>query len=214
MESTVGSILKESRESRGLTVESLARRAAVVEDYVRAFEEGRYGAFPARVYALGHLRRLIFHLGISDAIHVQEMFDREWNMRSMIKDTARAGRAGSRGRMRFVVTPAVITSVAAFGLIVFFAGLIGVQLDGFVGKPSLEIASPSEGMRIDRPYIIVEGRGERESQLTVNGREIIMDESGYFREYIELLQGLNTLTFYLQNRFGALTEDVRHVVVE
>ena len=100
------------------------------------------------------------------------------------------------------------------GLCLFFIAFFAVRLAGFVGAPPLEIVSPPDGVLLHKPYVVVSGRGERESRLTLNGREITMDEAGNFDEEMELLTGVNTLEFYLENRFGAVTREVRDVVVE
>jgi transcriptional regulator with XRE-family HTH domain len=212
MEFSLGTILKNHRESKGWSLDHVARHAKIASHYVQALEEGRLSAFPAKIYALGHLRRLCFYLNIKDAGDMEKVFEREWDKRV---GTAGYG-ANSRGGIgkKLSVTPGFTIGLVLGVIVLFFAGLFGMQLDSFIGRPSLDIHSPTEGALVFQPFIKIEGKGERESQLTVNGREITLSESGAFREYIELVPGVNVLHFYLENRFGKLTEKVRHVVVK
>ena len=212
MEPSVGAILKQSREARGLSVDEVARHAKIFSSYVFALEAGRYHAFPAKVYALGHLRRLAFYLGIENMAAVETAFEREWTLRVHPGAYGVSGRATKR--MRLAMTPGLVAGVGLGAVVLFFAVFFGVQLVGFVGEPALEIVSPVQGAVVSQPFILIEGKGERESQLTVNGREIILDESGNFREHLELLPGLNILEFYLENRFGRMSGEVRRVVVQ
>ncbi len=112
------------------------------------------------------------------------------------------------------ITPRRLLSVFGGILLLFFAWFLVSGLIGFTAAPSLRIEEPTREATTDKPMITVRGTTEKESQLTVNGREITMDEHGAFNQDIELIPGLNMLHFLAQNRFGKITEETRYVVVE
>jgi hypothetical protein len=59
----------------------------------------------------------------------------------------------------------------------------------------------------------VAGSTEKESSLTVNGRELTLDERGGFNESIELPPGSVSLHFTSRNRFGKTQTVVRNIFV-
>ena len=73
---------------------------------------------------------------------------------------------------------------------------------------------PQDRAALREPMVRVEGRTERESKLTVNGREITINEQGDFGERIELQPGATALIFISENRFGKMSQVTRHVIVE
>jgi hypothetical protein len=87
------------------------------------------------------------------------------------------------------------------------------QLIGFTAAPRLYIDEPQTQTITDIPIVRVKGITEKESQLTVNGREITMNGDGAFDEEIELASGVNVLHFFVKNRFGKSSEATKYVVV-
>jgi len=53
---TPGSLLRQARESAGLTCESVAEQLNLLPPLVTALEEDRYDQFPGEIFAKGHLR--------------------------------------------------------------------------------------------------------------------------------------------------------------
>ena len=62
---TLSECLRAWRNSAELSVEQVAAELNVRSQIFLALEEGDYGIFPARVYALGYLKRVIEHFSIA-----------------------------------------------------------------------------------------------------------------------------------------------------
>ena len=199
------------RESTKLSVHDVATQLAMNPRMLTAFEEGDYSVFPAYVYAAGYLKRMVDHFGISERDALMLALKTEWQEK---RGGAVSAAIPTSHRQRWYVTPRRLFSSLGAVVLLFFAWILVSQLVGFTAAPSLSIEEPRRDVVIQTPITRVRGVTEKESQLTVNGREITMNEKGVFDSEIELVPGLNTLYFLAQNRFGKIIEETRYVVVK
>ncbi len=65
--SGVGAVLRETRESRGVDLDGVARALRIRQPYLRAIEEGRYQDLPGAAYAHGFVRSYAEFLGLDSA---------------------------------------------------------------------------------------------------------------------------------------------------
>ncbi len=201
------------RTSTGLSVEEVAAQLSVRPQVVEAFEQGDYRIFPARVYASGNLKRITDHFSIPRADVLADILRAEWEEKGSAQRLF--VRAFPRRRSnRFFVTPRrLMGAVGSVGLL-FFGWFLIVQIMGFTGAPVLAIIEPRLDAQQEIPIVRIAGTTEKESQLTVNGRDIKMNEKGEFNEIIELPYGISALHFLVQNRFGKITQETRYVVIK
>ncbi len=213
---SLGALLRTIRERRGMSVDELAREVHIAVGYVHALEEEDYHVFPAKVYAEGFLKR-VTHVLIPEAAEqclavLRERWDQEMGTGVSAVVTTSPPRASHRPF--FAITPRRIM----FGIAgIFFVGVtvfLGTRLVSFLSPPQISLESPREAETVSVPLIRVKGHVNQEGRLTVNNREVRMDESGNFNEDVEVGAGANTLAFVAENKFGRRAEVVRHVVVK
>ncbi len=212
-EDALGQRMSAMREELGLSVEALARMIAASPKYIRALESGDYALFGAKVYALGVLKKMLAVMDTEDQHDLIRTLNNEWN-RHLPGGGQREERERIEGARTFYMTPTragIILAAAALVLFVFFAGS---RIIRFSAPPLLAVDEPRDTTAVGEPTISVKGRTEKESKLTVNGRELIIDSQGNFRETLQLQSGLNRLNFLSENRFGKQSEITRYVVVE
>lgn len=200
------------RRSAGITVEQIAAELNMRPQIIRAFEADDMSVFSARVYAVGYLRHMTGHFAIPDGDKLVDALRREWEDK---RENVRAPvslRAMNKWR-KWYVTPRRLFGMIGICALLFFLWLLGTQLIGFTSAPRLSIKEPAANKVVDAPIIRLQGSTDKESQLTVNGREITMNEHGDFDQEIELISGLNKLDFLVQNRFGKVSQETRYIVV-
>lgn len=73
---SIGSVLRQARETLGEDVRSCAVHLRIREPYLRAIEDSRFEDLPGRAYAVGFVRAYAIHLGL-DADRVVAQFKRE-----------------------------------------------------------------------------------------------------------------------------------------
>lgn len=212
---SLGARLRRRREECGMSIADLARVAKIAPHSIDALERADFHAFSAKVYARGVLKKILRALQEEDSGEFAGLLDVEWNARigvyeekALIKKSGQAVRQSHRAQ-KFMAW----VGAAVVGLFLFL--LVGARLIRFFGAPRLVVAEPKgESVSVSNRVIVVRGEAERESQLTVNGRELTIDESGKFNEKIDLRVGVNRLAFRLTDRFGKVTEVRRSLVVE
>ena len=209
---TLSEGLRAWRGSARLSIEEVGRQLSIKPEIILAFEEGDYGIFPARVYAAGYLKRMIEHYSIPEGAELLDALKTEWEEKRGVSASTYA--LPRSGRQIWYITPRrLFSSIGAIAFI-FFAWFLTRQLMGFTGAPVLYIDEPRQNTVSVVPIIRVRGITEKESQLTVNGREITMNGNGAFDAEIELMPGVNALQFTEQNRFGKISQETRYVVVK
>ncbi len=208
----VGPRLASRRAELGLTIQEVSREAKVAPRYVRALEESDFETLSAKVYAQGFLKKVLAVVRVENPSEWVEGLGAEWNQAAALRPDARfvppeENRPEVLMRRWLVL---ILALVALAGLLV----AVGGRIRAFAGRPALAIDQPKEGLAVGRPQVRVEGRTERESRLTVNGRELTLDPSGRFSQEIDVVPGLNRLEFRAENRFGRERAEIRNVVAE
>ena len=214
IESSVGGRIRARRKELRLEIESVSHSLHVPVRALEAIEEDEYEYFSAKVYALGVVRKLLAALAIADAEGIAREFSTEWDVKNYHAKRELKPLPENRGDAP-VLTPKRIGAIVAILFLITLSAFIGYRLFSFLKKPQFVMESPkTREIRVSDRLVAVRGFVERESNLTVNGREIIIDSEGNFSGSVELRPGLNTLEFLATNRFGKMTKDVRFVYVE
>jgi len=212
--SSVGGRIRARRKELRLEIESVSHSLHVPVRALEAIEEDEYEYFSAKVYALGVVRKLLAVLAIADAEEIAREFSTEWDVKNYHAKRELKPLPENRGDAP-VLTPKRIGAIVAILFLIALSAFIGYRLFSFLKKPQFVLESPkTREIRVSDRLVAVRGFVERESNLTVNGREIIIDSEGNFSGSVELRPGLNTLEFLATNRFGKMTKDVRFVYVE
>ncbi len=68
--------------------------------------------------------------------------------------------------------------------------------------PVINIAKPADGSVFLEPLVVISGRAENVSRISLNDGQIFVDANGNFSEKLLLLPGYNILTLRAEDRFG------------
>jgi hypothetical protein len=78
--------------------------------------------------------------------------------------------------------------------------------------PSINVFWPQDGREATSSTIQIIGQAKRINQISLNGKQISIDEDGNFKETIIIFSGLNWITLHVNDRFGRdLTQQIRIV---
>lgn len=210
---SIGNRLRKRRERLSMSIEELAEELQIPQKYLKAFEDDRFEVFSAKVYARGFLKKIMRALAIKDPEQILQEFDTEWEVRTFRKRGKVTPLPQSNSRVSFI-TPRRTAFMFAGLALLFFLLFFGWRLTVFISNPALNLEEPKDNSTVITPVIRVKGNTEKESHLTVNGRELTIDEAGNFNEEIELASGLNALEFISQNRFGKISRTIRFILVK
>lgn len=220
-EGRLGAALVRLRREAGMSIDDVAREARIPQRLIRALEAGNLRVFSAKVYAQGACKRFVGACGAGDADMLVRVCAEEWAV--AFPDAERGlprGRlfvppvSGTVRRRRIMVNPRLMGAGAAGAALILIGVFWGARLVAFVLPPGLVIEAPEDLAGFGTPVVTVSGRTAKESRLTVNGRELTLDERGAFHEDIELPQGAAELRFVSQNRFGKKQAAIRHIFIK
>ncbi len=212
----LGEYMRMRREAKHVSTDEMARELKIAPRYVAALEEGAYHIFPAKIYAHGFLKRSLVFLGITEKYQqaaCMELFGEEWLARFPGKDQEPVALPTSTKKHAWLLTPMRLAQALSVIALAAFLVFLGIQLAHFTGAPRLALQEPVDAFAVDIPFVRVKGATEKESQLTVNGREVTIDGAGNFDAEIDLQPGVNILEFLVRNRFGKETRVTRAGVV-
>lgn len=216
---SIGERLSAYREECGMTIKDVARELQTSQKFIAALEENRFGVFPAKVYARGFLRKILLLYArrkndtASSFSSLMKEFDVEWDV--FLQKEKRNGASPAAAPIGApLITPRKLAVSVFLTLLIFFIIFLSNRIFKFLRAPRIHIETPQKETVIGEPLVVVRGKTEHESRLTINGREITVDEQGNFNETIELLAGLNVLEFFVHDRFGKTAKEERYVIVK
>jgi len=205
----LGEKFKKASEEKNLDKKTLLQLTHIPEKYLTAIEEGTYDILPkAKSHRLAYIRSLAKALEIpSDECIVQ--FEKEAGLDNA--DLAHPLR--SIKLFPFASISIFFRNLLVIALVILFSGYLVWQVRGILQPPYLAVFTPAEGNLVFSPRTTIQGETEKESRLTVNGQEIMVNEQGKFSTDIDLSGGVNTIQISATKKHGKTTTIVRHVVV-
>lgn len=103
-------------------------------------------------------------------------------------------------------------------LIVLVVGFLGIyflyQAKGYLFGPKIALDSPAAGEVIHNSYLKIKGQALNVSSLSLNGRQIFTDESGFFSEGLLLARGYNIIELTAIDKFSRIKKEKREVILE
>ena len=96
---------------------------------------------------------------------------------------------------------------------ILFTGYFLFQANDFIFGPELSLFSPKEGETVWGD-VVVSGKTDPRTTLTINGYETYSDEMGIFEENLPLGEGFHIIDVIVKNRFGTESRVTRSIVVK
>lgn len=89
------------------------------------------------------------------------------------------------------------------GILFLFIVLYAHSRTAFLSQGvSLSVEEIENGQTLTDPILRLKGTAKRAVELTINNREVLIDEKGNFEDVIILSPGLNTLTIETKDKFN------------
>lgn len=84
------------------------------------------------------------------------------------------------------------------------------QARNLITGPELSINFPAEGFHTSEALVAVEGKARNVSFISLNGKQIFVDDRGIFKEKLVAAPGYNIITVVSRDRFGRMKEETVH----
>lgn len=205
---TVGSILKEARIAKNLTLEDVEKVTKIRAKFLDAIEQDAYQLLPSPIYAKGFVKNYGEYLGL-ESTRVMAFFRRQ---SVDVKGSAilpnKSEDIGSKG---FRITPGRFIALIIGTFILIFLVYFGFQYQKLYLPPHLTITTPLQESIVKEKKLDILGTTNPDATITVNGVSVTVRSDGRFFTQINLEPGVNTITILATSRFGKTTTVVRKV---
>ena len=206
----LGEELKNTREKKGIDLTTAASETHISQKYLEAIEQSNFSILPPTyAHRLAYIKKYAKFLEL-DEKKIADRFSKDEGMENINSNLMVPQQQKLKVPSLFVLVRNLVISIFLI-LFVFYAFW---QIQGVLRPPTLVVYSPSEGFVANTLNILVEGYTDKETHVTVNGQEIMVDEDGRFSSNIDLSKGINTINIVANKKHGKTTSITRNIIVK
>lgn len=206
--------LRELREQARLTVEEASIMTKVLPSTIRSWERGEWLSCSSdKIYVERMVLSYVKHFKGRVSFFQKKLREELEGVRG---EPVRAKILAMRPFQGFDVKWSARARVAAlFVVFVFGLGFYMVaQAKAITEPPMLQILSPQNGMRLDRPVVRIEGRTQPETTVFVNERQTSIREDGTFSVDLDVPRGATEILVRAKKRHSREAQAQVRVVYE
>jgi transcriptional regulator with XRE-family HTH domain len=195
---SLGEFLKEARVARKYSLEELSEETKIKKGFLRAIEAEQWDKLPTGTVVAGFVKNMASSLGLPRE-KVMAMYRRDYSLKGGLvnpkPDVER--KMGWSPRLTFLLGMGLV------GLVVI--GYLGIQYRRFSREPELVVSYPRPGEVLREEVVTVVGRADAEAAVSVNNQPAYIDETGEFREEVEVNDELTLIKVRAVSRAGKET---------
>lgn len=206
---TVGSILRDARTAKNVTIVQAESATKIRAKFLEAIEHDDYGKLPSLSFARGFVKNYSEFLGL-DSTTVLAFFRRqttEVTRTSLLPKKEQP----ALNRSILQLTPGKFLAIILGTLVLIFLGYLGLQYRRLRQPPSLTVDTPKNQLVIHEPRVDILGATDSDATVTVQGISVLVRSDGKFFDQVQLTPGVNVITITATSRFGKSTTIVREV---
>jgi len=208
----VGQQLMKARLAKNSSLLDVAGAIRINIKYLQALENGNLENIPAGIYAQNYLHSYAEYLGLNAKIliaqHQEE--NKEW-----AKGTARKLFVEKTTKARYFLSlPKLFKTVAIITVICTCVIYIGLYINDIIAPPELQIYFPLSDVTIHENKLNIRGKAETNSDIIINGNEILIGPKGEISYDLTLKEGINTIVIQAQKKYSKKNIIIRNVLVE
>lgn len=204
---TLGPYLKQLREQLNFDIKTASILTQIKTKYLDSLEQGDWAALPSDVYIRGFIKSLA-RVYSQDENALIEQYEKEHGFTPL----ARPKRLETNSK--FNLTPKTIIV-----LVSLFLGALGVvyvasQINSVLAPPLLELTEPTADVTVQGNSLVIAGRAEIGSDVTINEQIVLTDKNGQFSESLILSTGVNVVEVRAKNKFNRESSITRRISAE
>ena len=185
-QNTIGSILREARQSHKWTLRDAEKKTGIAKRYLEYLEADDFYKLPGSTYTKGFLERYAEFLKLNPS-KIIEKWRKEFSQSS---DKKIPNILGIKNRPKSIFDIKVYI-IGAVVLLMFF--YIGLSIKRVLFTSNLEILNPPQDLVTTESYLIIAGHVDLGADVFINDQLIEQINEGNFEQGIKLSPGLNTI---------------------
>ena len=168
-------------------------------------ENENWQSLPDPTFTKGFITSYAKYLGLEPQ-KVLAVYRREYDEREYPKK-----KFDSQHKRRLYLTPArLLNTLLAFAIIIFVAYLV-LQYSSVFTAPKIEIISPSDDETVTVPVVVIQGKADPQTTISVDGEFVPVNQEGTFSHQYNLKEGRNTIEIIASKRLSPKTKITRTV---
>lgn len=197
---SVGEILRDERLSHNVTIEFLAKKTKIKQEYLEYLEDNQFEKLPSAPFIKGYIKTYarIFGFEYKPLVAIlrrdyKESAKGKLVPREFIKPVLRKKITWNPMTASVMITGSIFATLALFVIYKWYI---------FNRPPFLDIYSPEENGEVSS-QIVVKGKTDPESLLVVNSQPVTLQPDGSFNTQILMpREGLTTITIESTDKRG------------
>ena len=181
---SVGQILKQEREKKGLSLTQVEKALRVREKFLRAIEDNDWTQFSSKVYIAGIITNYAKYLHL-DPKKMGAFFRRDYERREDLRFKRKVQSKYLTPETRKYALVGVVI------LFLLFFAYFAYQVRLYMTPPRVTILAPHESTFYNTDKIKIVAQTEKEASITVRGERVYPDKDGKFEYELPLKQGNN-----------------------
>lgn len=195
----------------GYTLEEVSKATKIRVSFLLAIEKGEYDKLPQGTYAHGFVSNYVRFLKLPEP-EILALFKREYDGDKFLKVLPEGlTREDEFPLSKFRVTQAL--KIFFLILIVLSTYLI-FQYRAAIFNPMLSVSYPQENSIILSQVVVVTGKADPNTTVSVNSELAVLDKDGNFKKAINIFPGKAKIIIKSVNNFGKTTILERHIEVK
>lgn len=199
----LGELLKEGRQSKGLSKQEVARQLLIKEKVISALEEGDWAALPEPAFVAGFIKKYaqLLELDIKRllALHRAEYDEKKYPPKTPITTPGKT----------FFPAPKKLAPLLTLAAAFAFVAYLLVQTTSILNAPRLVIFAPQDDTTTTAAVIEVSGQTQSDAAVSINGEIVAPDASGNFSYQLKLQEGVNIIEIIVSRRLSPKTKAKR-----
>lgn len=206
---TVGTMFREARMAKGITLEQAESITRIRKKFLLAMESDNFSSLPSVTYAKGFVKNYSTYLALDSAVMLA-FFRRQMEDKSS-GSVMPKGMSDPFNTPFFSLTPARFIAVLIVGLVGLFLLYFFFQYKRLDRPPILIVDQPQNESIATEKKIDIIGSTDNDATITINGISVLVRQDGKFFDQVSLESGVNTITIVATSRFGKSTTVIRKV---
>ena len=214
---TVGEKLRQHREAGRCTLNQAARKMNVNPKYLQMIESDNFEKLPAGIYVSKILGQYAKFLELNQET-VFIAFEEQKKIVEKLQPPKKIKELADNWLVRiykFILKPATMRNCFFSLIILAVLTYLGTSVKQIFTPPELIIKNPSATSIItEQRELKLEGITEKEVELTINGKQVLCDQNGYFSVELDLQTGLNIIKISAKKKHSQPRIIYRQIIVK
>lgn len=208
---SVGNYIKKVREKKSISLEEASLKTGIGLKYLKAIEDSCSRDLPRGAYAKIFFKKYVEFLDIRHKNIVGDFIKEQSRVQNFEKNIFFNKLVSWKS---FVSLPKVFRNVLIFLVVIICLFYLFFYLKNIFAPPFLEVFNIEDKQLVNSPVILIEGKTDAESELTINGQAVLSDGQGYFSENIYLKSGINFIYISAKKKYSKENIIVKQILVE